>query len=252
MPQSNKTLFGLIGKSLEHSFSKNYFEEKFLKENLTGYTYSNFEIPFIEGLRSVLSSNPDLKGVNVTIPYKESVIPFLDSLEGDARLIGAVNCILIENGKLIGYNTDAYGFAQSIKPFLDNTHERALVLGTGGASKAVAYALKKIGLEVYFVSHSPKKNEQTLSYPEINDRVMQGFKLIINTTPLGMTPNENDYPNLPYHLFTPQHLAYDLIYNPSETVFLKKAKEQGALTINGLSMLRLQAEKNWEIWNRNF
>lgn len=252
MLQQNKTHFGLIGKSLGHSFSKKYFEEKFQKENLAGYTYSNFELPSIDGLRSLLISNPELKGLNVTIPYKESVIPFLDRLEEDAGLIGAVNCILIESGKLTGYNTDAYGFAQSIKPFLDNTHERALVLGTGGASRAVAYALKKIGLEVFFASHSPKKNEQTLSYTEINERVMQGFKLIINTTPLGMVPNEDTCPNLPYHLFEPHHLAYDLIYNPAETLFLRKAKARGAKTINGLSMLQLQAEKNWEIWNREF
>lgn len=249
MQEKNKTHFGLIGKSLKHSFSKSYFEKKFRDEQLEGYTYSNFEIPVIEEFKSLLVSNKQLKGLNVTIPYKEAVLPYLDVLSTEAKETGAVNCIRIDDGKLTGYNTDIYGFAQSIKPFLDNTHERVLILGTGGASKAVAYALKKTGLDVYFVSTSPKKNENTLAYSEINERVMQAFKLVINTTPLGMMPHENECPALPYHLFTPQHLAYDLIYNPVETLFLKKAKEQGALIMNGLSMLQLQAEKSWEIWN---
>jgi shikimate dehydrogenase len=244
------TYFGLIGKSLKHSFSKSYFEKKFAAEGLTDHTYQNYELDAIEKLKQLVAGMPDLKGLNVTIPYKESVIPFLDALSAEAREIGAVNCIKIEQGKLTGHNTDAYGFAQSIKPFLDVNHQRALILGTGGAAKAVSYALKKIGVEVYFASASGKKTGNTLLYPEINDRVMQSFRLIVNTTPLGMMPHENECPALPYPLFTPEHLAYDLIYNPEETLFLKQAKERGAVTMNGLSMLKLQAEKSWEIWNK--
>lgn len=242
-------IFGLIGKSLGHSFSKSYFEKKFREERLSGYAYHNFEITSVEQLKEIVAHTPQLRGLNVTIPYKETVTPLLDTLSEEARQIGAVNCIKIENGKLAGYNTDAYGFAQSIKPFLDVNHQRALILGTGGASKAVSYALKKVGVEVYFASSSGKKTANTLLYPEINAMVMQSFKLIVNTTPLGMAPREQECPTLPYHLFTPEHLAYDLIYNPEETLFLKQARAQGAVTMNGLSMLKLQAEKSWEIWN---
>lgn len=239
--------FGLIGKSLKHSFSKTWFEKKFAALGLEGYSYSNFEIPVISDLKNVLATHPELRGLNVTIPYKEEVIPLLDTLSPEAKNIGAVNCIQITNGTLIGHNTDAYGFAQSIKPFLDNTHERALILGTGGASKAVAYALKNVGLDVHFVSREKKEN--TFTYDEINEHVMQAFLLIVNTTPLGMSPMENSAPPLPWSHFTDLHLAYDLIYNPAETLFLKQARAQGATTMNGLSMLQLQAEKNWEIWN---
>ncbi|MBX3163768.1 MAG: shikimate dehydrogenase [Bacteroidetes bacterium] len=242
--------FGLIGKSLKHSFSKTYFEKKFKTLGLENYAYENFELETISDVKKLISETPDLKGFNVTIPYKETIMPFLDNLSEEAKSIGAVNCVLISNKKRIGYNTDVYGFSQSIKPFLDNNHQRALILGTGGASKAVAYALQKTGVEVYFVTSSQtKKTSNTFFYSEINDVVMNAFKLIVNTTPLGMFPNVDDAPNLPYRLFTPQHLAYDLIYNPDQTLFLKQAKERGAITVNGLSMLQLQAEKSWEIWN---
>jgi shikimate dehydrogenase len=240
--------FGLIGKSLSHSFSRSYFEKKFIENELNDHFYKNFELETIEQFSNVLKTQ-NLKGLNVTNPYKESVIPFLDELSIGAKEIGAVNCINIVNGKTIGYNTDAYGFGQSIKPFLDTTHGRALILGTGGASKAVAYALKKIGVEVFFATSSNKKNTNTFFYDEINEGMMSAFKLIINTTPLGLYPNINEAPALPYHLFTDKHLAYDLIYNPEQTLFLKQAKEKGAVTINGLSMLHLQAQKSWEIWN---
>lgn len=242
--------FGLLGKSLKHSFSKTYFDKKFTDLNLTDSMYTNFELDFIEKIKALINETKDLQGLNVTIPYKETVIPFLDNIDAEAKNIGAVNCIKILNSKLIGYNTDVYGFSQSIKPFLDTNHERALILGTGGASKAVSYALKKIGVEVYFVtSSSTKKTTNTFFYSEINDRVMNAFKLIVNTTPLGTYPNLKEFPELPYNYFTPQHLAYDLVYNPSETAFLKRAKEKGSITVNGLSMLQLQAEKSWEIWN---
>lgn len=239
--------FGLIGRSLKHSFSKSWFEKKFSELGLQNFSYTNFELPEISHLRKLLTEHPELSGLNVTIPYKEDVLPFLDELRPEAKAIGAVNCIQIRNGKLTGYNTDAYGFAQSIKPFLDNTHERALILGTGGASKAVAYALKNVGVEVHFVSR--QKTPNCFTYEEINERMMQAFLLIVNTTPVGMSPNETESPALPYEFFTRGHLAYDLIYNPGETPFLQKAKQQGAVTMNGLSMLHLQAEKNWEIWN---
>jgi shikimate dehydrogenase len=242
--------FGLIGKSLSHSFSRSYFEKKFIENELNDHFYKNFELETIEQFSNVLKTQ-NLKGLNVTNPYKESIIPFLDELSIGAKEIGAVNCINIVNGKTIGYNTDAYGFGQSIKPFLDTTHGRALILGTGGASKAVAYALKKIGVEVFFATSSNKKNTNTFFYDEINEGMMSAFKLIINTTPLGLYPNINEAPALPYHLFTDKHLAYDLIYNPEQTLFLKQAKEKGAVTINGLSMLHLQAQKSWEIWNGN-
>ena len=244
--------FGLLGKSLSHSFSKSYFEKKFQDLYLTNCLYSDFEIDSIDKIYSLAHNTENLIGLNVTIPYKESVIPFLDELNAEAKEIGAVNCIKIQNGKLIGYNTDVYGFAQSIKPFLDTNHQRALILGTGGASKAVAYALKKVGVEVYFVTSSlTKKTSNTFFYSEINDRVMNAFKLIVNTSPLGTFPNIDECPQLPYHLFTPLHLAYDLVYNPNLTLFLKKAKQQGSITVNGLSMLQLQAEKSWEIWNES-
>jgi len=245
-------LFGLVGKSLKHSFSKNYFEKKFQTLGLENYVYENFELENIESVKTLIAENPNLKGFNITIPYKETIIPFLDELSDEAKNIGAVNCVLISNKKLIGYNTDVYGFAQSIKPFLDNNHQRALILGTGGASKAVAYALQKTGVEVYFVTSSQsKKTSNSFFYSEINEVVMNAFKLVVNTTPLGMFPKIDEAPNLPYHLFTPQHLAYDLIYNPEQTLFLQKAKAQGAIAVNGLSMLQLQAEKSWEIWNSN-
>lgn len=240
--------FGLIGRSLSHSFSKNYFEKKFAELGSKDHAYLNFELKTIEEFKAVLRTE-NLKGINVTNPYKEEIIPFLDELSVEAKEIGAVNCVKIENGKTIGFNTDAYGFGQSIKPFLDTTHERALILGTGGASKAVAYSLKKTGVEVFYATTSSKKNASAFLYNEINERMMQAFKLIINTTPLGLFPNINGAPALPYHLFTDKHLAYDLIYNPEQTLFLKQAKEKGAITINGLSMLKLQAEKSWEIWN---
>jgi shikimate dehydrogenase len=239
--------FGLIGISLSHSFSKTYFEKKFTEQGLKDHAYLNFELQNIEEIKTVFKTD-NLKGLNVTNPYKEEVVPFLDELSLEAKEIGAVNCIKIENGKTKGFNTDAYGFGQSIKPFLDTTHEKALILGTGGASKAVAYSLKKTGVEVFHATTSDKQKANTFFYNEINERMMEAFKLVINTTPLGLFPNVNESPALPYHLFTDKHLAYDLIYNPEQTLFLKQAKEKGALTINGLSMLHLQAEKSWEIW----
>jgi shikimate dehydrogenase len=240
--------YGLIGKNLSHSFSKQYFQKKFNDLGLDYLEYANFELNDISEIKTVLSKNPLLRGFNVTLPYKESIIPYMDELSPEARGIAAVNCVNIKNGRLIGHNTDAYGFATSIKPFLEPQHSRALVLGTGGASKAVVFVLKRLNVEVFFASTS-KKRQGTFAYETLNERLFNACKFIINTTPVGMFPNVDECPNIPYECLSSQHLVYDLIYNPEETLFLKKAKEQGATTINGLSMLHLQAEKSWEIWN---
>jgi len=240
--------YGLIGKNLSHSFSKQYFQKKFDELGLDYLEYTNFELNDISEIKSVLAKNPLLRGFNVTIPYKEAIVPYMDELSPEARGIAAVNCVKISNGKLIGHNTDAYGFATSIKPFLEPQHSRALVLGTGGASKAVVFVLKRLNVEVFFASTS-KKRQGTFAYETLNERLFNACKFIINTTPVGMFPNVNECPGIPYECLSSQHLVYDLIYNPEETLFLKKAKEQGATTINGLSMLHLQAEKSWEIWN---
>ncbi len=248
-----KKTYGLIGYPLSHSFSKKYFIEKFAKENILNCEYELFSIENINLLNSLLTSNPTLSGLNVTIPYKESVISFLDELDETAKAVGAVNCIKIENDKkLIGYNTDVYGFKQSIKPFLNTNHERALILGTGGASKAVHFVLKEIGIDCYFVTRDKKNNTSTnlFTYEELNEYIIHSFKLIVNTTPLGMFPNIDDAPNLPYEFITSSHLLYDLVYNPTETKFLKEGKLKNAICVNGLSMLHQQAEMAWKIWNK--
>jgi len=244
--------FGLIGFPLTHSFSKKYFSEKFEKEKIENCTYELFPIERIESITDLIKQHPDLAGLNVTIPYKESVIPFLDELDATAKAIGAVNCIKIENGKLIGYNTDAFGFKQSIKPFLETHHERALILGTGGASKAVFHVLNEIGIDCFFVSRdkSALKTTKAFNYNELNEHVLNAFKLIVNTSPVGTYPNVSEAPEIPYELLTSNHLLYDLVYNPTETEFLKRGKLQGATAINGLSMLHQQAEEAWRIWNK--
>lgn len=243
--------FGLLGKSLSHSFSKSYFEEKFKKENLNGFTYSNFDLENLDSLSQIIENN-NIKGLNVTIPYKEKIIALLNDIDPVAREIGAVNCIKVskENNRLFlkGFNTDYYGFGQSIKPFLEPIHQRALILGTGGASKAIYYALRNVGVEVYFVTTGEKKASNYFHYSELNEHVLNAFKLIVNCTPLGMYPKTEALPDIPYQYITNQHLLYDLIYNPEATLFLKKGKEKGAVTINGLNMLKLQADKAWEIW----
>lgn len=241
-------IFGLVGRTLRHSFSKEYFEKKFESLKLKDYRYENFEIESIERIQDVLKTD-NLKGFNVTIPYKELIIPFLDEIDPDAKAIGAVNCVKMNNGRTKGFNTDYYGFKQSIKPFLEPKHERALILGTGGSSKAVAYALRSIGIEVYFVTREKKTLSNMFLYNELNEIILRSFKLIVNTTPLGLYPSVAECPLIPYDFIEADHLCYDLIYNPDETLFLRKAKEKGAITINGLSMLQLQAEKSWEIWH---
>ena len=239
--------FGLIGKDISYSFSRSYFSKKFKTEKLI-HTYENFDLESINLFTEIYKENPDIKGLNVTIPYKEAVIPFLDKLNKKAKNIGAVNTIKItKKGKLIGYNTDFYGFKNSLKPLLKKNQNKALILGTGGASKAIAYALDKLGIKYKFVSRQPDKNE--LSYDNLDANTINEHQIIINCTPLGTFPNVDVCPDLPYSAITSEHILYDLIYNPSETKFLNKGKEKGALTINGLKMLELQAEKSWKIWN---
>lgn len=241
-------VYGLIGKSLSHSFSKSFFEEKFSNENINA-KYLNFELNNINEFVDLIEQNKDLKGLNVTVPYKTQIIPYLDELSEVAKEIGAVNTIILKNGKLIGDNTDVFGFRQSIKPFLRNVHEKALILGTGGASKAVGHVLRKIGIEVYFLSSS-KKGERIFNYEQVNDFMINTFKLVVNTTPVGMYPNVKEMPKISLNGLTEDHLVYDLIYNPETTELLKKAKENGADVLNGASMLRLQALESWRLWNQ--
>lgn len=243
--------YGLIGYPLGHSFSKNYFNQKFESEKIDA-EYVNFPIPTIKEFKNVLKENPGLCGLNVTLPYKTLVIPFLDELTNNAKQIGAVNVIKFAKGlfgktKLIGHNTDIIGFKQSIEPLLNENHKKALILGTGGASKAVFHGLKQLGIEATLVSRKP--SARNITYSDITDEVIDQYKVIVNTTPLGMFPNINECPDIPYEKLTPAHLLYDLLYNPDETLFMRKGKEKGATVKNGLEMLLLQAFAGWQIWN---
>lgn len=239
--------YGLIGYPLSHSFSKGYFAEKFLKENILNCRYDIFPLETIQQFDALCKSHPNFVGLNVTIPYKEQVIPFLDALNEEAEAIGAVNTIKFVNGKKIGYNSDCYGFEMSLKPLLKIHHTHALILGTGGASKAVEYVLKKLGIKFQYVSRT--KSINTVSYEELDTFIIQHSTLIINTTPIGMYPKIDAAPAIPYDSINSAHLLYDLVYNPEETLFLKNGKSKGAQTKNGLEMLYLQAERSWQIWN---
>ena len=244
-------LYGLLGYPLVHSFSQNYFNQKFESEN-TDAEYINFEIPDVGMLMEVVAENENLNGLNVTIPYKEQVIPFLDEIDPAASEVGAVNVIKFIRGKdglrLKGYNSDIIGFTDSIKSLLKPHHQSALVLGTGGAAKAVSYSLRKLGLDVQLVSR--RKSANTLVYEELTKNDLKTHKVIVNTTPLGMYPNVDICPDIPYRYLTPQHLCYDLIYNPDETLFLKNSRQAGAQVKNGLEMLLLQAFASYSIWNQ--
>ncbi len=244
--------FGLIGYPLSHSFSKRYFNEKFRRESLEGYYYELFPLREIGEFPVLISAHPHLRGLNVTIPYKQQVIPYLDELAGSASEVGAVNTIKISGGKLTGYNTDVAGFELSLLGFLEDNGAtaaglNALVLGTGGAAKAVAYTLKKMDIPFRLVSR--RKEAGRLTYPELNETLVQKHRLIINTTPLGMSPEAGTYPDIPFQYLGRQHLLYDLVYNPETTEFMARGRQQGAAVCNGLKMLHLQAEKAWEIWN---
>jgi shikimate dehydrogenase len=241
--------YGLIGKNISYSFSKKYFSNKFKVFHFDNCEYLNFDIENIKNFPDILAETKGLKGLNVTIPYKEQIIPYLDKLSKNAKTIGAVNTIVFsKKKKLKGYNTDYYGFKKSLKPLLEEHHKKALILGTGGASKAVAFALRKLKIEFDFVSRTPSEYE--LSYDEVNEDIFDEYQIIINTTPVGTHPNIEDCPALDYSLFTPKHIAFDLVYNPEETSFLSKAKAQGATIKNGYEMLVFQAEKAWSLWTK--
>lgn len=239
-------MYGLIGYPLEHSFSPEYFKRKFEREKIVE-SYQLFPIKKIEAFPDLLAQYPQLKGLNVTIPYKKQVIPYLDNLDPVAKAIAAVNVIRITKSGLKGYNTDVTGFMQSLESLLSSHDGAALILGSGGAAQAVAYALNQLDISYHIVSR--KSIPDALLYSEITDEVMESHSLVINTTPLGMFPNVQAAPDIPYQLLTPHHLCYDLIYNPEETLFLKLAKQQGARTKHGMDMLILQAEAAWSIWN---
>lgn len=243
--------FGLIGYPLSHSFSKKFFTQKFDSEGIQGCEYELYPIENIDSLTQLLLDNPDLEGLNVTIPYKLEVLPFLDEIDEAAQAIGAVNCIKISgkgrNSTLRGYNTDAYGFEESLKPLLEAGHNKALVLGDGGAAKAVKYVLSK--LDIPYVIVTRRATDSSILYEEITEEILSTHTIIINTTPLGMSPNVISSPDLPYHYLTAGHLVYDLVYNPEETALLNKAKIQEAKIKNGLEMLYLQAERSWYLWN---
>ncbi|TAM96575.1 MAG: shikimate dehydrogenase [Chitinophagaceae bacterium] len=238
--------FGLIGFPLSHSFSKKYFSEKFQKEHITDCDYENFPLASIELFPELLKKEKP-EGLNVTIPYKESVISYLDYLDPAAEKIAAVNCIHFKNGKSTGFNTDIIGFERSLKPLLRPQHHHALILGTGGASKAIGYVLSKLNISFHYVSRHKKPDRFT--YGDLNEEIIQQHTLIINTTPLGTSPDVNLCPDIPYQFLRKEHLLYDLIYNPPETLFLQRGKERGAAIKNGYEMLLIQAEASWEIWN---
>ncbi|RZJ65439.1 MAG: shikimate dehydrogenase [Flavobacterium sp.] len=246
--EHQKKIFGLVGRNISYSFSKGYFAQKFESLGLDDYSYVNFDIDEISKIKEVAQTQ-HLSGLNVTIPYKESVIPFLDEVSGKAQKIGAVNTIRIKrNGKLKGYNTDAYGFKKSLEPLLQPHHQRALILGTGGASKAVAFALLELGIFHTFVSREEKPG--MIDYNRINSTTFDNHQIVINCTPTGTHPNVGECPPLPYEYFTGKHIAFDLVYNPPETEFMKRAAANGAIVKNGYDMLVFQAEKAWKIWNK--
>jgi shikimate dehydrogenase len=244
--------YGLIGYPLTHSFSASFFSEKFKREAITGCSYQNYPIEHIGLLPKIITENGNLVGLNVTIPYKQQVIPYLDQVDAEIAAIGAVNTIKIirKEGKisLLGFNTDAYGFGTSLKPLLKKHYSSALILGTGGASKAAVFVLNHLGFNVTFVSRRPKELNH-ISYDQVTAEVIGKNRVIINTSPVGMYPDINSCPALPYEFLTPDHVLFDMVYNPPETCFMAMGRKMGASVINGLQMLHLQAEKAWEIWN---
>ncbi len=239
--------YGLLGKNISYSFSKKYFESFFESKQLN-HRYFNYDIEFIEEVQKILSEEKNLKGLNVTIPYKEQIIPFLYKMDKEAKEIGAVNTIKItKKGNLIGYNSDHYGFAKSLAEHFPIEGKKALILGTGGASKAIAYVLKNLNFDYKYVSRDKKEN--SFCYSELTPEIIDSHKLIINCTPLGTSPNINSFPKIPFEGVGTKHLLFDLIYNPRLTLFLKLGKDQGARIVNGEVMLQYQAKKSWKIWN---
>lgn len=240
-------VFGLIGRPLTHSFSRTYFTEKFHRQNLTDLRYENFELSTIDDLPALLEDHPQLVGLNVTIPYKKEVLPYLNDADPVVKQIGACNCIKITGGRLTGYNTDVIGFRESLVPLLKPFHNKALVLGTGGAAEAVKFVLDELHIE--FVSVSRNKKEDGITYDAVDEALLQQHLLLINTTPLGMFPHLDEAPDLPYQYLSNRHLLFDLIYNPEKTLFLAEGEKRGALISNGYQMLVKQAEESWRIWN---
>lgn len=242
--------YGIIGYPLGHSFSPGFFNEKFINEGIDA-VYERYELSQIDLLPEIIASNPELCGLNVTIPYKQQIMQYLDELSEEAREIGAVNVVKVtHNGKnvhLKGFNSDVIGFSRSIEPLLEKHHKKALILGTGGAAQAIDYGLKQLGLETIKVSRYERPD--TIQYDKITPDVIKEYKVIINCTPIGMYPNTEECPNLPYEAMDSQHLLYDLIYNPDTTLFMKKGMERGAVVKNGLEMLLLQAYASWEFWH---
>ena len=244
--EKQKNRYGLVGKNISYSFSQGYFTQKFKALNLVSHSYENFDIQKIEAFKNIVNQ-PYLKGLNVTIPYKEQVIPYLDELDPTAEKIGAVNTIKFTKNGLKGYNTDAYGFKKSLQPLLQPHHTKALILGTGGASKAIRFVLETLAIPFTSVSRSKKPGHYT--YQELDKEIMESHPIIINCTPVGTYPNITEKPPLPYHHINATHLLYDLIYNPEKTAFLAAGEHNNATFCNGLKMLQGQAEKAWEIWN---
>ncbi len=242
-------LFGLIGFPLTHSFSKKYFDEKFEQEAIQDCAFENFPLKNIDEVRQLINDHPNLEGFAVTIPYKKKIIRLLDEGTDAVRQMVACNCVKIEDGKLKGYNTDVTGFEISFTKHLQPHNTKALILGTGGGANAVAYVLQKLGIEYLFVSRKTEIQPKTISYKALAEALFQDHTVIINCTPLGTYPNNEEYPNIPYHYITPQHYLFDLVYNPTITTFLQKGKQQGAVICNGYEMLVVQAEENWKIWN---
>jgi shikimate dehydrogenase len=242
-------VYGLIGYPLGHSFSKRYFTEKFEKENISSCVFKLFPLEDISDLKSLISSEATLKGLAVTIPYKEAVLPYLDLLDKEAARIAAVNCIKISNGILTGYNTDVVGFERSLVPLLQRNHTKALVLGTGGASRAVQFVLTKLGIHFLIVTRKTLPGPEFINYNLLDEKIVKEYPVIINCTPVGMSPNEDALPMIPYEYLDNKNLLYDLVYTPSFTGFLQKGAEKAATVKNGYEMLAIQAEENWRIWN---
>lgn len=238
--------YGIIGYPLGHSFSRGFFTEKFAKENIDA-EYVNFEVPDAAALRDILRENPELRGLNVTLPHKQAVIPLLDEISDEASEIGAVNVIRVRNGKTKGFNSDIIGFMESIKPLLKPHHTQALILGTGGASRAIRVGLSRLGIKWKYVSRTPR--EGMLTYNDLSPVVMQKYTVIVNCSPIGMFPKVDGTPDIPYDQLTDKHLLYDLVYNPGETQFMLRGAAMGATVKNGLEMLHLQAVASWRFWN---
>lgn len=245
--KTKKHRFGLIGRDISYSFSRGYFAQKFKNLNLENHTYENFDLQSINEFVGLLEADPVIRGFNVTIPYKQEILPYLNKIDDTALQIGAVNTIKIENNNLIGYNTDVIGFQKSLESHLKPNHKKALILGTGGASKAVAHTFKTLGIDYRFVSRKP--DDEQFSYDDLNEKVLHEYTIIVNCTPLGTHPDIEKRPDIPYEFLNTQHLLFDLIYNPPKTSFLRAGEDRGASIVNGKKMLEIQAEASWEIWN---